>query len=134
MAEASRNPYPTVDVIIEMAPGEIVLIRRRNPPHGWALPGGFVDYGERLEDAAVREVKEETGLDVTLTRQLHTYSDPARDPRKHTITTVFTGTASGTPVGDDDAAEARVFSVDDLPSPLCFDHGDILEDWILGRH
>ncbi len=134
MAEAFRNPFPTVDVIIEMAPGKIVLIRRRNPPHGWALPGGFVDYGERLEDAAVREVKEETGLDVTLSRQLHTYSDPARDPRRHTITTVFVGTATGTPVGADDAAEARIFPIDDLPTPLCFDHSDILEDWTLGRY
>ena len=134
MTEGFRNPLPTVDVIIETAPGEVVLIRRRNPPHGWALPGGFVDYGERLEDAAVREAKEETGLDVTLGRQLHTYSDPARDARHHTITTVFVATAEGTPVGADDAAEARIFPVDALPEPMCFDHSDILEDWTLGRH
>ena len=134
MAEGFRNPLTTVDVIIEMKPGEVVLIRRRNPPHGWALPGGFVDYGERLEDAAVREAKEETGLDVTLSRQLHTYSDPSRDPRHHTITTVYLGTATGTPVGADDALEARVFPVGALPSPLCFDHDEILEDWTLGRH
>lgn len=134
MPEAFRNPLPTVDVIIETAPGTVVLIRRRNPPHGWALPGGFVDYGERLEDAAVREAREETGLEVSLDRQFHTYSDPARDPRHHTITTVFVGTASGTPVGADDAAEARVFPIDALPSPLVFDHSHILEDWTLGRH
>ena len=134
MAEGFRNPLPTVDVIIETEPGTVVLIRRRNPPHGWALPGGFVDYGERLEDAARREAKEETGLDVTLGRQFHTYSDPRRDPRHHTITTVYLGKAEGTPVGADDAVEARVFSLDALPTPLCFDHGDILEDWNLGRH
>ncbi len=134
MAEGFRNPLPTVDVIIETEPGTVVLIRRRNPPHGWALPGGFVDYGERLEDAAVREAKEETGLNVTLARQFHTYSDPRRDPRHHTITTVYLGKAEGTPVGADDAAEARVFPLDALPTPLCFDHGDILEDWHLGRH
>ena len=134
MGEGYRNPLPTVDVIIETQPGTVVLIRRKNPPHGWALPGGFVDYGERLEDAAVREAKEETGLDVTLSRQFHTYSDPSRDARHHTITTVYLGSAEGTPVGADDAAEARVFALDALPSPLCFDHGDILEDWTLGRH
>jgi len=134
MPEAYRNPLPTVDVIIQTAPGTVVLIRRKNPPHGWALPGGFVDYGERLEDAAVREAREETGLTVSLGRQFHTYSDPSRDPRHHTITTVFVGTASGDPVGADDAEEARVFAMDALPTPLCFDHGDILEDWTLGRH
>ena len=134
MAHGHKNPLRTVDVIIETRPDTVVLIRRKNPPHGWALPGGFVDYGECLEVAAVREAREETGLEVTLTRQLHTYSDPARDERHHTITTVFVGTASGDPVGADDAAEARVFPVDALPTPLCFDHADILEDWTLGRH
>jgi len=123
-----RNPVPTVDVIIRCA-GGIVLIRRQNPPLGWALPGGFVDYGESLEDAARREAAEETGLAVTLEEQLHTYSDPARDPRQHTISTVFLAQATGEPVGQDDAAEARVFPLHELPAELCFDHGTILDDY-----
>jgi 8-oxo-dGTP diphosphatase len=134
MAESFRNPTPTVDVIIETRPDHVVLIRRKNPPHGWALPGGFVDYGECLEDAAVREAKEETGLDVTLTRQFHSYSDPKRDARQHNITTVYVAVAQGEPLGADDAAEARVFPITALPSPLCFDHGEILKDWTLGRY
>ncbi|MBM4320663.1 MAG: NUDIX hydrolase [Deltaproteobacteria bacterium] len=123
-----RNPVPTVDVIIRCA-GGIVLIRRANPPLGWALPGGFVDYGETLEQAARREALEETGLEVTLRRQLHTYSDPARDPRQHTISTVFVADAEGEPRGGDDAAEALVFPLDGLPGGLCFDHARILEDY-----
>ena len=134
MAKSFRNPAPTVDVIIETKPDHVVLIRRKNPPHGWALPGGFVDYGECLEDAAVREAKEETGLDVTLTRQFHSYSDPQRDARQHTITTVYVAVAQGEPLGADDAAEARVFPITALPTPLCFDHGEILKDWTLGRY
>ncbi len=129
-----RNPYPTVDIIISTRPGTVVLVRRANAPLGWALPGGFVDWGETLESAAVREALEETSLQVELGRQLHSYSDPARDPRHHTITTVFLATAQGDPLGADDAAEARVFPVDALPSPMCFDHADILEDWIRGRY
>jgi 8-oxo-dGTP diphosphatase len=129
MTHGHRNPLPTVDVIIETAPDTVVLVRRRNPPLGWALPGGFVDYGETLEAAAAREALEETGLQVELLRQLHTYSDPSRDPRQHTISTVFTALAEGTPVGGDDAAEARVFALDALPEPLAFDHRSILEDW-----
>ncbi len=123
-----RNPVPTVDAIIEVA-GGIVLIRRGNPPPGWALPGGFVDYGETLAAAAVREAREETGLDVQLTELFHVYSDPARDPRQHTIATVFIGTATGVPVGGDDAAEAGVFTATSLPSPLAFDHATILADY-----
>jgi 8-oxo-dGTP diphosphatase len=123
-----RNPIPTVDAIIEVPDG-IVLIRRRNPPPGWALPGGFVDYGETLAAAAVREAREETGLDVQLTELFHVYSDPARDPRRHTIATVFIGRASGAPVAGDDAAEAAVFMPEALPSPLAFDHGRILDDY-----
>ena len=134
MSDGYRNPKPTVDILITTAPDTVVLIRRKNPPHGWAIPGGFVDYGESLESAAVREAKEETGLDVTLVRQLHTYSDPARDSRHHTITTVFVATAEGAPVGDDDAAEARVFGRDDLPTPIVFDHAQILEDWFTERY
>ncbi len=127
-----RNPFLTVDLIIEAGPG-IVLVRRKNPPPGWALVGGFVDYGESLESAAIREAGEETGLDVALLEQFHTYSDPGRDPRHHTVTTVFIATASGIPVGSDDAAEAAVFALDRLPRPLAFDHGNIISDYIQYR-
>lgn len=123
-----RNPAPTVDVVIECE-GHVVLILRKNPPPGWALPGGFVEYGERIEDAAVREAKEETGLDVTLTALLGVYSDPARDPRQHTVATVYVGRADGTPIGGDDAAEAKFFSEDDLPADIAFDHRAILADY-----
>jgi 8-oxo-dGTP diphosphatase len=112
----------------------IVLIRRKNPPHGWALPGGFVDYGETLEEAAAREAKEETGLEVRLVRQFHSYSDPHRDPRQHTISTVFVAEASGDASAGDDAAEVGVFSTQSLPEPLAFDHGRIIEDYITGRY
>ena len=127
------NPVPTVDIIIKYREG-IVLIRRKNPPYGWALPGGFVDYGETLEGAAVREAKEETGLDVKLLRQFHSYSDPHRDPRQHTITTVFLAEAAGQAVAGDDAAEIGVFSAGDLPDNLAFDHRQILEDYMKGRY
>ena len=123
-----RNPFPTVDIIIEVE-GGIVLIERKNPPHGWAIPGGFVDYGETVEAAAVREAKEETGLDVRLTRLLGVYSDPERDPRSHTISTVFTAIAGGQPVADDDAADAGVFTEDTLPENIVFDHREILNDY-----
>lgn len=123
-----RNPFPTADIIIEIDEG-IVLIERKNPPHGWAIPGGFVDYGESLEDCAVREAKEETSLDVTLTEQFHTYSEPARDPRHHTVTTVFIATASGTPCARDDAKNIGIFTEDSLPSELAFDHREILGDY-----
>lgn len=124
-----RNPFPTVDIIIEMENGGIVLIERKNPPPGWALPGGFVDYGESLETAAVREAREETGLDVQLIGQLGAYSAPDRDPRQHTITYVFIAQAGGQPRGMDDAARADIFFEDRLPSPLAFDHAKILEDY-----
>ena len=124
-----RNPSPTTDIIIEMAAGGIVLIERKNPPHGWALPGGFIDYGESAEDAAVREAKEETGLDVELIEQFHVYSDPARDPRQHTISTVFIAHAEGKPEGGDDAKRAIVARENELPSPLVFDHPGILADY-----
>jgi len=126
------NPVPTVDLIIRVG-GGIVLVRRRHPPLGWALPGGFVDVGETLEAAAEREALEETGLAVRLVRQFHTYSDPARDPRRHTISTVFLADADGTPRGGDDAAEARVFPPGAFP-PLVFDHAQILADYVAGRH
>jgi ADP-ribose pyrophosphatase YjhB (NUDIX family) len=125
-------PVPTVDVIIEV--GErIVLIRRKHPPPGWALPGGFMDAGEKARDAAVREAFEETGLRVNLTDLLGVYSDPARDPRRHTVSAVYIGKAEGTPSGADDAAEARLFSERDLPSPLAFDHAQILADYFRFR-
>jgi 8-oxo-dGTP diphosphatase len=131
MAEKEfRNPTPTVDCIIELAGERIVLIRRANPPIGWALPGGFVDEGEPLHAAAVREAKEETGLDVELIEQFFTYSDPKRDPRKHTLSTVYIGRSKGEPQGADDAAEARAFPVNALPKDLCFDHGTILSDYL----
>jgi ADP-ribose pyrophosphatase YjhB (NUDIX family) len=128
MLDQRPAPLPTVDVVIEVA-GGIVLIERRNPPHGWALPGGFVDRGESVEDAARREMREETTLDVTLTALLGVYSDPARDTRGHTISTVFVGRATGTPKADDDAAKVGVFSERDLPSPLVFDHARIVADY-----
>ncbi len=144
-----RNPVPTVDLIIEIRAGEIktgeiktgetveepgiVLIRRKNPPGGWALPGGFVDYGESLETAARREAREETGLDVRLVEQFHVYSAPDRDPRQHTLTVVFLARAGRPPQAADDAAEAGVFFRDRLPSPLAFDHGRILSDYFRYR-
>jgi 8-oxo-dGTP diphosphatase len=123
-----RNPVPTVDTIIEVPDG-VVLIKRRYEPEGWALPGGFVEYGETVEAAAVRETEEETGLHVRLTDLLGVYSDPRRDPRRHTISVVFIGTADGTPTAADDAAEAGVFTAASLPAPLAFDHGRILADY-----
>jgi ADP-ribose pyrophosphatase YjhB (NUDIX family) len=123
-----RNPFPTVDLIIEID-HKIVLVERRNPPHGWALPGGFVDYGESLETAAVREAREETGLNVTNLQQFHAYSEPDRDPRQHNISIVFTASAKGTPVAGDDAQSVRLFALTDLPHPLCFDHARILADY-----
>lgn len=127
-----KGPLPTVDVIIEVG-DRIVLVRRKNPPPGWAIPGGFIDVGEKAEDAAVREAREETGLDVTLTALLGVYSDPARDPRGHTISTVYVGRADGAPVGADDASEAGLFGEDSLPSPIAFDHAKILSDYFTYR-
>jgi 8-oxo-dGTP diphosphatase len=128
-----KNPFPTVDIIIEILredgrPG-IVLVERKFPPPGWALPGGFVEYGESLEMAAVREAKEETSLDIELVEQFHTYSDPGRDPRFHTITTVFIATAQGRPQARDDARNVGIFTEEDRPRPLAFDHERILADY-----
>lgn len=134
MPGSQKTIRVAVDVIIEVAGGDIVLIRRRNPPPGWALPGGFVDYGEMLEAAAVREAREETSLEVDLVRQLHTYSDPARDPRGHTISTVFVARGRGAPRARDDAREIRTFRRETLPRPLAFDHRRILEDYFTGRY
>jgi 8-oxo-dGTP diphosphatase len=122
-----KNPLATVDIIIE-AKGGIVLIERNNKPLGWALPGGFVDYGESLEQAAAREALEETGLHVTLVEQMKTYSDPDRDPRHHTISTVFIATADGSPRAGDDAGKTGIFTQHNLPR-LVFDHEKILTDY-----
>jgi 8-oxo-dGTP diphosphatase len=134
-AKKFRNPVPTVDIIIEVdRPGQvpgIVLIRRKNPPFGWALPGGFVDYGESLEEAAVREAREETLLRVDLLGQCHTYSDPRRDPRQHTVSTVFLAQARGEPKAADDAREARVFDPRRVEVELAFDHRRILDDYLV---
>jgi len=129
---AYKNPTPTVDVLIELdgRPGELVFIERANEPRGFALPGGFVDEGEWVADAAIREVKEETGLDVELVELFHVYSDPARDARKHTVSTVFIGRATGMPVGGDDAARAVVCAPDKLPGALVFDHPTIVADYV----
>lgn len=127
----ARNPVPTVDIIIEIE-DKIVLIERKNPPPGWALPGGFVDYGEDFETAAAREAEEETGLKVRNLRQFHTYSDPNRDARMHTASTVFIGQADQPPTAGDDAARAELFTADNLP-PLAFDHGRILADYFRSK-
>jgi len=132
MESKYRNPLVTVDVIIENNNG-IILIERVNPPHGWALPGGFVDYGESLEAAAVREAREETSLDVTLIEQFHTYSDPNRDPRHHCVTTVFIAKAVGMPRAADDAEKVGIFRKQTLPEPMAFDHGKIIRDYFRYR-
>lgn len=127
--EVYQNPIPTVDIIIEIESRGIVLIKRKNPPYGWAIPGGFVDYGESLEEAAVREAKEETNLDVKLIKQFHTYSDPKRDPRHHSISTVFIAKAKGLPKAKDDAVEIGIFNEFNLPDEIAFDHLLILKDY-----
>ena len=127
-----RNPVPTVDIIIELIDRPqpaIVLIERLNPPLGWAIPGGFVDYGESVETAAQREAAEETGLQVELIEQFQVYSDPDRDPRQHTLTVVFLATAKGEPQAGDDAKTLGVFELWRLPNNLCFDHDRILRDY-----
>jgi 8-oxo-dGTP diphosphatase len=128
-----RNPIPTVDIIIENR-GGIILIKRKNLPEGWALPGGFVDYGESLESAALREAKEETGLDIELIRQFHTYSDPKRDSRHHTITTVYIAEAKGIATAGDDAKETGIFRREAIPEKIAFDHKEILNDYFTGRY
>lgn len=126
-----RNPKPTVDALIELdgRPGELVFIERKNEPRGFALPGGFVDEGEWLADAVVREALEETGLAVEVLELFHCYSDPARDRRLHTVSTVFLCRAAGLPQGGDDAARAVVCRPEELPAPLVFDHAVIVADY-----
>ncbi len=124
-----KNPTPTVDILI-IRDESLVLVKRKNPPFGWANPGGYVDEGESVEHAAIREAKEETGLDVTLDSLFYVYSDPSRDPRQHTMTTVFIAHASGEPKGSDDAEIAQYFPFDNLPSPIAFDHATIIADYL----
>lgn len=129
---AFRNPIPTVDIIIELVDQPrrpIILIERKNPPHGWAIPGGFVDYGESVETAARREAQEEVRLTVELIEQFHVYSDPKRDPRQHTLSIVFIAQANGKPKAADDAKEVGVFHLWEIPEKLCFDHDRILKDY-----
>lgn len=128
VVEVFRNPVPTTDIIIRVDNG-IVLIKRKNPPYGWAIPGGFIDYGESAESAAVREALEETSLNITDLKLFGVYSAPDRDPRQHTLTVVFTANAEGTPIAQDDAADIGVYTRDNLPAPLAFDHGKILDDY-----
>ena len=123
-----KTPLLTVDIIIRYQEG-IVLVERKNPPYGWALPGGFVEVGESLEDAATREAKEETSLDIKLIEQFHAYSDPRRDPRFHTATVVFLADGDGIVSGKDDAKRADVFSEETLPSDMVFDHKEIVSDY-----
>ncbi|MGK7919649.1 MAG: NUDIX domain-containing protein [Trichodesmium sp.] len=134
---AYRNPTPTVDIIIELInqPGRpIVLIERQNEPFGWAIPGGFVDYGESVETAARREAKEETSLEVELIEQFYVYSDPERDPRQHTMSVVFIATATGEPKAADDAKNLATFEPWQIPTNLCFDHNRIIQDYLRYRH
>jgi 8-oxo-dGTP diphosphatase len=132
MLKRRRNPYPTVDVIITSRdhPQALIMVRRKYSPRGWALPGGFINWGESAEAAAVREMREETGLELQDIKQFHVYSDPARDPRGHTMSVVFTATTNGEPVGGDDAAEAVWMDLKSLPPDITFDHRRIIEDWV----
>jgi ADP-ribose pyrophosphatase YjhB (NUDIX family) len=127
-----RNPLPTVDIIIEIS-GTIVLIKRKNPPYGWALPGGFINYNESAEHAAVREAYEETELEIKDLKQFHVYSAPGRDPRFHTLTVVFTARASGTPRAASDAHDIGLFARGGIPE-LAFDHKQILDDYYNKRY
>ena len=123
-----KSPKLTIDIIINLE-GKIVLIKRKNPPYGWALPGGFVDYEETVENAAIREAKEETSLDLENLKQFHVYSEPSRDPRGHNISVVFTAQGIGVPKAADDAKEIGLFSQNDLPKEIAFDHQKILGDY-----
>ena len=132
------NPIPTTDVVIYDPEKGVVIIKRANSPHGYALPGGFIEEGEQAEDAAVREMKEETGLDVSLLGLLGVYSTPHRDPRQHTLSVVFVGKTENSDAlkAGDDAAGAAFYKLDALPEPLVFDHAKILNDfksWLAGK-
>ncbi|HEY9783501.1 MAG TPA: NUDIX hydrolase [Leptolyngbyaceae cyanobacterium] len=132
-----RNPVPTVDIIIELVDRPhrpIILIERLNSPFGWAIPGGFIDYGELAEVAARREAQEETGLAVELVEQFHVYSDPSRDPRQHTMSVVFLAMAKGEPQAGDDAKNIGIFEFWRIPDNLCFDHDRVMQDYWQYRH
>lgn len=122
------QPSLAVDVIINIK-DRIILIKRKNPPYGWALPGGFVEYGESVEEAIIREAKEETGLDLINLKQFKVYSEPNRDPRGHTISVVFCAKGRGIPKADDDACDIKLFSLNNLPKQIAFDHRKILRDY-----
>lgn len=132
-----RNPYPAVDIIIEMVDRPhrpIILIERLNPPYGWAIPGGYIDYGESVEAAARREALEEIGLQIDLQEQFQVYSDPRRDSRHHTLSVVFLATATGEPQSGDDAKNLALFEPWRIPTNLCFDHNQILQDYFRYRN
>ena len=132
-----RNPTPTTDIIIELIDRPfrpIILVERENPPFGWAIPGGFMDYGESVENCAMREAKEEVSLEVDLVEQFYVYSDPQRDKRKHTISIVYIATAKGEPKAADDAKNVGIFHLWEIPDNLCFDHNIILRDYFRYRH
>lgn len=130
MTQQRSTPFVTVDMIIELPEG-MVVIERRNPPYGWALPGGFVDMGESLEDAARREAMEETNLNLEDLRQMHTYSDPKRDPRFHTVSTVFIARGVGVPKSGDDAKSLKIVPYDDLLKiDYAFDHKQVVRDYL----
>ncbi len=134
---AHRNPAPTVDIIIELIDRPhrpIVLIERLNPPHGWAIPGGFIDYGNSAETTAHREAIEETGLKIELVDLLGAYSDPNRDERQHTISLTYIATSKGEPIAGDDAKNVRVIPIWEIPENLCFDHDRILHDYLQYRN
>jgi 8-oxo-dGTP diphosphatase len=132
-----KSPYAAVDIIIELIDRPerpIILIERLNPPHGWAIPGGFMDYGEPAETTAKREAMEEIGLEIELVDLLGVYSDPSRDERQHTLSVVYIATAKGEPKAGDDAKQMMVTNVWQIPSNLCFDHDRILHDYLQYRN
>lgn len=129
-----KNPVPTVDIIIEIENQGIILIERKNKPYGWAIPGGYVNYGESFEEAAIREAEEETSLNIELLRQFHTYSDPKRDSRQHNISTVFIAKGRGQALAASDAKDIGIFKENNLPNNLCFDHKQILSDYFNGEY
>lgn len=129
-----KTPLLCVDLIVDMGAGLVCVIERKNAPQGWALPGGFVDIGETVEEAAIREAKEETGLSVELVRQFHVYSNPNRDKRGHTVSVVFLARGFGEPKAASDAKAVQLVHANSLPQDLCFDHRQILEDYFNERY